>query len=120
MKTYGSIHDIKIEPEPDGSHVIVVHDFGGEPFEVLVQPDEVATILGLLQAGAMKRADQRTPQFPQYTISDIGLGFQGKIAGLLVTTVEAGTLALRGPIEMFQKIGAKADEAIKFLRGDHH
>ena len=117
---YGSVDQIKEQPELDGSHIIVVHDFGGESFEVLIQPDEVAVLLQVLQEGAMNRAEQRTPRFPQLTMTDVTVGYQDKQAGLLVTTAESGTVALRGPIEIFQKLGAKVDQAIEFLSGARH
>jgi len=98
-KTVGRITAIKPEPEPDGSHMIKVAEFGEPEFEVCINPHEIAELIQVLQSGVLSRvleqSEEDTPRFPVLTVDSVGLAHAGRETALLVTTAQTGSLVLR-------------------------
>ena len=110
-KNVGSITGIKPEAEPDGGHMIKVADFGGEPFEVWIRPDQIAQLLNVLQEGVISRAmaTADNARFPTLTAETIGLAHQGREVALLVSTTEIGSLVLQASDEVLDNLRSELD-----------
>ena len=95
--TVGRIVGIKPEAEPTGGHMIEVADFGGEPFEVWIRPDQISSLIKVLQEQAINRAlgSAQTLHYPMLRAEIVGVAHQGREAELTISTAETGTFVLR-------------------------
>lgn len=112
---YGSIVGVKPEPEPDGAHMIKVADFGGDPFEVIIHPWELAKFVATLQSGLVNRAAETN--MPQLKVDSIGLAHNGKVTGLIVSTNQMGRLVLEFDPEVLRLLRGEIDRALSFIEG---
>ncbi len=94
--TVGSIVGIKPESEANGGHMIQVAEFGGEPFEVWIRPDQVSELIQVLQVQAIHRAMENvsTHRYPMLRAETVGVAHQGREAELTISTAEAGAFVL--------------------------
>ena len=114
--TVGNITEIKPEAEPDGGHMIKVADFGGEPFEVWIRPDQIAQLIKVLQEGEITRAMATvdTARFPELTVETVDLAHQGPETALLVSTTQTGSLVLRMSEEVQNKLRSELDRLMTY------
>lgn len=112
-KSYGSVLGLRDDPEPDGSHVITVRDFGGEPFEVLLGPEEIKSVVMQFQHSLARSGRASQYDSAQILGSTLVYGQAGAV-GVQVSTHE-GEMVLHGDPAALRQLGAEIDRALSFL-----
>ena len=114
--TVGSIVGIKPEAESTGGHMIQVADFGGEPFEVWIRPDQVSELIKVLQVQAINRAMENvhTLPYPMLRAETVGVAHQGRAAELTISTTETGTFVLRAQDGVLHRLRSEIDRVLSY------
>ena len=110
----GKITGIKDDPEPDGSHIIVVESPSGDVFPIRIEPGQIGDLIATLQRAAIDTAMRNTEsrRFPSPTVSRIGLAHAGPETGLMVSTVETGSWVFRLDDEALHNLRSEIDRAL--------
>jgi hypothetical protein len=121
-EAYGSIVGMKDDLEDDGSLMLQVADFGGEPFEVWVRSDVVRELLSRLQQAQLRQIEGTGGQatYLQANIQKVQIAYQGATAALLVSTDQLGSLALSADEQMLGALGAEIEKAREYLSRRRH
>lgn len=112
-KSYGRVLGLKDDPEPDGSHIIIVRDFDGKPFEAILSPEEIKSVIMQLQHSLARSGQASQYDSAQILGSTLVYGQAGAV-GVQVSTHE-GEMVLHGEPAALRRLGVEIDRALSFL-----
>lgn len=114
-EAFGSIVAIKQALEADGSLMLQVADFGGKPFGVRLDPEDVRSLLSKLQKALTRQIEGTGKEgaYLQAAIQQVQLAYHGSRAALLVTTDQLGAIALTADKKMLLALRDAVDRALE-------